>query len=423
MSRRKYLLVLGTRPEAIKMAPVLRAFEDDPEAQCVVCVTGQHEELLKPFLALFNIRPHYNLHVMTHNQPLCGVTATLLREIESVISIEHPDWVLVQGDTTSAMAASLAGCYSKVRVAHIEAGLRSHNKTEPFPEEINRRIIDQIADLHFAPTTLDKYELVREGFSAQSIHVTGNTSIDSLRYVSSQPFSIAGSVLEKLPLSSKRTILVTVHRRENHGAPLDSICAAIQELAEQYSDSAHFVLPVHPNPNVTSTVCESLAEIENISLTRPLNYQELIALASACYFVMTDSGGLQEELPWLGKPALVLRNVTDRREAILAGAAKLVGVKTEVIVSAATELMENATLYKEMAQSRNLFGDGTAGQKIANILQSYEPAEINVVPMMDKNEMQYPARSAAAIPAADLLFDTAPTFEGLDSRTPWTPGS
>jgi UDP-N-acetylglucosamine 2-epimerase (non-hydrolysing) len=375
MSKTKYLLVFGTRPEAIKMAPVLRALEDDPEAESVVCVTGQHEELMGSVLFLFGIKPDYQLHVMSHNQQLCGLTALLLKELEKVILKERPDWILVQGDTTSAMAAGLAAFYHKIPVAHIEAGIRSHNNTEPFPEEVNRKIIDVMAALHFAPTTLDKLDLIREGYSSQSIHVTGNTCIDALRYVSTLPFSIEGSVLQRLPLGSKRILLATVHRRENHGAPLNEICAAIRELATRYRDSVHVVVPVHPNPNVAGTVHRWLRGISNVTLTPPLGYQELIAVANASYFVLTDSGGLQEEVPCLGKPVLVLRNVTERREAVFAGAARLVGTSAKAIIAAATQLMEDRVSYQRMARHRNLFGDGTAAQKIASVLRSYRTSE------------------------------------------------
>ncbi len=393
------------------MAPVLRALQDEPGTECVVCVTGQHEELVRPILSLFAIHPQYDLHVMKPNQSLNGLTSILLREIDGIITREQPDWVLVQGDTTTAMAASMAACHAKVRVAHIEAGLRSHNKVEPFPEEINRRIIDQIADLHFAPTLLDKYELGREGFRSDSIHVTGNTSIDALRYVAGLRFTVEGTVLERLPLSDKRIILVTVHRRENHGTPLQDICSALRQLARRYQDS-HFVVPVHPNPNVTGPVHKLLSGIANISLLPPLGYQELICLARSSYFVMTDSGGLQEELPWLGKPALVLRNVTDRREAVLAGAARLIGTKTAAIISAATELMENAMVYQEMARTRNLFGDGFASQRIARILHTDgAPSDVAHVDLPAISD----AKSALAIPAGDLRPDTAPTFEALGS--------
>jgi UDP-N-acetylglucosamine 2-epimerase (non-hydrolysing) len=370
MAKKKYLFVFGTRPEAIKMAPVLKALENDPQAECVVCVTGQHEELLETVLSLFRIKPQYRLRVMSHDQKLCGLTARLLCELEIVINKERPDWILVQGDTTSAMTGAMAACYSKIPVAHIEAGLRSHNKLEPFPEEINRKIIDVMSDVHFAPTLLDKGDLLAEGFLPESIHVTGNTCIDALRYIAALPFEIETSALKDVPLFSQRIILVTVHRRENHGAPLENICEAIRILAVRYRDTAHFVLPVHPNPNVKATVRRYLDEIHNITLTPPLGYREVIALAQACYFAMIDSGGLQEELPCLGKPALVLRNVTDRPGAILAGAARLVGVETSAIVSAFTELMEDPILYHQMAQHRDLFGDGMAGQRIARILMS-----------------------------------------------------
>lgn len=374
MATKKYLFVFGTRPEAIKMAPVLQALQSDPETECVVCVTGQHEELLEPVLSLFRIRPDYRLRVMSHDQQLCGLTARLLCELEKVIAQERPDWVLVQGDTTSAMAGAMAACYSKTRLAHIEAGLRSHNKHEPFPEEVNRKIIDVMADLHFAPTVSDQRHLIAEGYRADTIHVIGNTCIDALRYVAAQPFSLEGSVLEDVPLFSKRVILVTVHRRENHGAPLENICEAIRIVARRYQDTVHLVLPVHPNPNVKAAVWRCLDGISNVTLTPPLGYREVIALAEACFFAMIDSGGLQEELPSLGKPALVLRNVTDRPEAITAGAARLVGVETDAIVSAFTELMEDTDLYLQMAQHRNLFGDGMAGQRVASVLMSYPPA-------------------------------------------------
>jgi len=375
MPKAKYLFVFGTRPEAIKVAPVLKALEHDPQAECVVCVTGQHQELIDSLLTLFDIVPDYHLRVMSHNQQLCDLASRLIAELGAIIAAEKPDWVLVQGDTTSAMAGSMAGCYSKVKVAHIEAGLRSHNKYEPFPEEINRKIIDVMADLHFAPTTLDKHDLLREGYKESTIHVTGNTCVDALQYIASLPFAIEGSILEHLPLY-KRIILVTVHRRENHGERLEDICRAVRVVADKYEDSAHFILPVHPNPNVNHTVHRCLTGIPNITLTAPLDYRELVAVAQTCYFALIDSGGLQEELPCLGKPALVLRNVTDRRAAILAGAARLVGCDIEAIVSNVSELMDDPIVYQRMAEPRNLFGDGNAGQRIANILADRRSAEV-----------------------------------------------
>ena len=369
----KYLVVFGTRPEAIKMAPVLRAIEQEPHAKGISCCTGQHDELLTPVLKLFGIVPDYNLRVMSPNQQLPALTSVLLTELERVLTAEKPDRVLVQGDTTTAMVASLTACYLKIPVSHIEAGLRSHNPLEPFPEEINRRLIDDIADTFFPPTAVEKSDLLREGKSADRIFVTGNTSIDALRLVSEMPFSIRGTPLERLPLGSKRILLATVHRRENHGIPLQRICTALRLIARHYHRSAHIVIPVHPNPNVRACVHAKLRDVPNITLTPPLGYQELITVARACHFALTDSGGLQEELTWLGKPALVLRNVTDRREAIDAGAAMLVGAELESIVRAAIQLMEDDARYHRMAQPRELFGDGTAATRIVDILQNQGP--------------------------------------------------
>jgi UDP-N-acetylglucosamine 2-epimerase len=383
----KYLVVFGTRPEAIKMAPVLAALQHEPRTVAIACSTGQHREMLSQVLKLFRIEPRYNLQVMSPNQQLAGLTSLLLTELEKVMQAERPDRVLVQGDTTTAMVASLAASYLKIPVAHIEAGLRSHNPLEPFPEELNRKLIDVIADVFFAPTAVERNDLIREGKSPDQIHITGNTSIDALQHVSSLPFSIRGTALARLPLTDKRIILATVHRRENHGAPLHSICSAIKILARTYAGSAHIVIPVHPNPNVRAHVHHCLGEVPNITLTEPLGYQELVTLAKNAYFALTDSGGLQEELTWLGKPALVLRNVTDRREAVDAGAAILVGTEVETIVSTAVQLMENPLLYHRMAQPRELFGDGRASHRIVDILLHREawvgPATQTTMPDVD----------------------------------------
>ncbi len=367
----KYLVVFGTRPEAIKMAPVLRALEEDPQAEGVPCCTGQHQELLTSILSLFRIEPRYHLHVMAQNQQLASLTSILLAELDKVMRLERPDRVLVQGDTTTAMVAAMAATYQKIPVAHIEAGVRSHNPLEPFPEEMNRRVIDVIADLFFAPTMVEQTDLIREGIPPSHIYVTGNTSIDALREVAPLPFALQGSVLESLPLRSKRVVLATVHRRENHGQPLINICNAFRLLAHRYRNSMHIVIPVHPNPNVNACVHRFLADIPNITLTAPLGYHELVTLAQCCYFALTDSGGLQEELTWLGKPALVLRNVTDRREAVDAGAATLVGTDTKTIVTSAIELMENKSLYQRMAQQREIFGDGNSARRIVSVLQNH----------------------------------------------------
>jgi UDP-N-acetylglucosamine 2-epimerase (non-hydrolysing) len=366
----KYLVVFGTRPEAIKMAPVLQALRAEPQNVCVACSTGQHQELLAQVLSLFRIKPRHQLRVMLPNQQLSGLTSLLLSSLDEVMRAEQPDRVLVQGDTTTAMVAALAACYLKIPVAHVEAGVRSNNPLEPFPEEMNRKVIDVIADVFFAPTVREQHHLLREGISPDHIFVTGNTCIDALCHVSALPFSTAGTVLEKLPLGKKKILVATIHRRESHGGPLKDICQAFRVIARRYKDDAHLVIPVHPNPNVRETVQRCLGGLTNVTLSAPLGYQEMIGLMKVSHFAMTDSGGLSEELTWLGKPALMLRKVTDRREAVDAGAAILVGVDPQVIVAAATELMENEALYGRMAQHRKLFGDGLAAHRIANVLQA-----------------------------------------------------
>jgi len=364
--KKKFLLIFGTRPETIKMAPVIRALERDPRAECIVCVTGQHAELMESALASFGIQPHHRLRVMSPGQSLSQLTSRLLVELEWVIAAEDPDWVVVQGDTTSALAGALAAFYLQVPVAHVEAGLRSHTKHEPFPEEVDRRIIDLLAELHFVPTRLDQQQLIREGCKPATIHVTGNTGIDSLHAVSSAPIPI--DALRGHRASSERVILVTSHRRENHGEPLARICRAIRILAARYRSTVRFIFPVHPSPNVSAVARDLLTGTDNVTLTPPLSYEELIEAASACYLVLTDSGGLQEELPSLGKPVLVLRDTTERGAAVAAGAARLIGTQVEAIVAAVTELMEDPRTYGQMAKRRDLFGDGKAGPRIAKIL-------------------------------------------------------
>lgn len=389
----KYLVVFGTRPEAIKMAPVLQALRAEPQNVCVACSTGQHQELLSQVLTLFRIRPRHQLRVMLPNQQLSSLTSLLLSSLDQVMRIERPDRVLVQGDTTTAMVAAMAACYLKIPVAHVEAGVRSNNPLEPFPEEMNRKVIDVISDLFFAPTAIEQHHLLREGISPDHIFVTGNTCIDALCHVAALPFSVAGTVLEKLPLGRKKILLATIHRRESHGAPLKDICQAIRVIARRYKDSAHVVIPVHPNPNVRETVQRCLGSLANVTLSAPLGYQEMIALMKVSHFALTDSGGLSEELTWLGKPALILRRVTDRREAVDAGAALLVGVDPQVIVTAATEMMENEALYGRMAQHRKLFGDGLAARRIANVLQARHGA----IPIRRPMSVSIPPEATRAV--------------------------
>lgn len=361
-------VVFGTRPEAIKMAPVVQELQRHPDDfDCKVCVTAQHRQILDQVLHFFEIVPHHDLNIMEEGQSLSQVTAKVLTRLERVLDDEKPHWVLIQGDTTTAMAASLAAFHQKVRVAHIEAGLRTWNKSRPFPEEINRRIADAVSDLHFAPTETARQNLLKDGVSCKSIFVTGNTVIDALLETLKKPFSVSGTVLERIPFH-KRVILVTAHRRENFGKPLEHICRALLDIGREYASEVHIVCPVHPNPNVRATMYEMLGRERNITLTDPLSYQPFVQLMARSYLVITDSGGLQEEVPSLGKPVLVLREVTERPEAVEAGTVKLVGTKREVIIRETTRLLEDNDEYERMARATNPYGDGKASQRIVTAL-------------------------------------------------------
>jgi UDP-N-acetylglucosamine 2-epimerase (non-hydrolysing) len=366
-AKKKILTVFGTRPEAIKMAPVIRALLDDGRAECVTCVTGQHRQMLDPVLELFDIRPDYDLDIMVQAQTLAHVTCAVLEKLDTILVQERPDWVVVQGDTTSAMAAALAAFYRRIPVAHVEAGLRTNDAFNPYPEEVNRRYIDCVASAHFAATKQNEEALLREGVSPSSIMTTGNTVIDALLYIANRPFTLEGSLLAGLPFGEKRIVLVTAHRRENWGAPLREICAALREIAVRHSD-VHIVYPVHLNPSIQGPVHELLGKVANISLLPPLDYLTFVQLAKRSYMVLTDSGGVQEEMPSLGKPVLVMRQVTERTEALQAGTAALVGTSAEAIVAGATELIENTERYREMTSSKNPYGDGLAAHRIAERL-------------------------------------------------------
>jgi UDP-N-acetylglucosamine 2-epimerase (non-hydrolysing) len=363
------LIVFGTRPEAIKMAPVVRELAAHPEAfHPVVCVTGQHRQMLDQALDLFGIVPDYDLAVMTPGQGLAGVTAGVLTGLDPVFVEVKPDWVLVQGDTTTAMTASLAAFYHRVPVGHVEAGLRTDDKCHPFPEEINRRITSVVADMHFAPTAWAAGNLRREGVSAERVAVTGNTGVDAIRTVVGMPFDPAGTQLAGLPLDAKRLILVTAHRRENIGRGIDEICAALRDLATT-RDDVHFVFPVHLNPLVWEPVHAMLAGVPNVTLLPPIDYRPLVWLLQKCHFVITDSGGIQEEAPGLGKPVLVLRETTERPEGVEAGTVRLVGACRERIVEWATRLLVDAPAFEFMARAVNPYGDGHAAEKIVQALR------------------------------------------------------
>jgi UDP-N-acetylglucosamine 2-epimerase (non-hydrolysing) len=361
----KVLTVFGTRPEAIKMAPVIAELERHPGViDNRNCLTGQHKDMVESLIRLFDIRVDYDLDLMRENQTLEHITTTVLRELGQILRNDRFDLLLVQGDTTTSMAAALAAFYNGVRVGHVEAGLRTFDKRQPYPEEVNRKIIDSVADLYFAHTDMAKQHLLDEGVTESSIAVTGNTVIDALLDVAHRPFSFAGTELEPIVADPRRLILVTAHRRESFGGPFESLCAGLRQLALRYSDSVLLVYPVHRNPNVRRVVEETLSKIENVRLIEPLDYMPLVHLLKRATLVLTDSGGLQEEAPSLGKPVLVMRKVTERPEGVAAGTVKIVGTGANDIVAAASILLDDERAYQAMASKVNPYGDGTARLKI-----------------------------------------------------------
>jgi len=363
----KVLTVLGTRPEAIKLAPVIKELErQNDKFTSRVCVTGQHREMLAPFLQLFDIKPDWDLDIMKPNQSLFDVTVSALTKLRPVLETENPDIVLVQGDTTTAFVAALAAFYLKIKIGHVEAGLRTADKYNPFPEEINRRLISHLADLHFAPTSRAKANLLAEGIDEGSVFVTGNTVIDALFMILER--TEGQNLLADLPLQpDKKLILVTAHRRESFGEGLINICQALIEIIRRVPN-VEVVYPVHLNPNVRSTVERYLAGVDRIHLIEPLDYVSFVHLMNRAYLILTDSGGIQEEAPSLGKPVLVLRKVSERPEAIEAGAAKVVGTDAKSIVEETLLLLEDEREYSKMAKASNPFGDGHAAERIVKII-------------------------------------------------------
>lgn len=363
----KVLTVIGTRPEAIKMAPVAIELKNHPnQIQSLVCVTAQHREMLDQVLDLFVIKPDYDLDLMREDQSLSKLTARIFTALDSVLEKERPDWVLVEGDTTTVMVASLVAFYHRIKVGHVEAGLRTFDKWQPFPEEINRKIAGSVADLHFAPTETAKGNLLKEGVIPETIHVTGNPVIDALKMVAAMPYDMDSGLLANIPWE-KRILLVTAHRRENHGKPLEHICQALLELTKRFDD-IQVVYPVHLNPKVQDPVYRLLGDQDWITLLPPLDYQPMVHLMKRAYLVLTDSGGIQEEAPGLGKPVLVLREKTERPEALQAGTVRLVGTNRNQIVQEAEKLLADEVLYQQMAQAVNPYGDGKAAERIIDIL-------------------------------------------------------
>jgi UDP-N-acetylglucosamine 2-epimerase (non-hydrolysing) len=362
----KVLSVFGTRPEAIKMAPVVRQLELlGDRVESIVCVTAQHRQMLDQVLNLFDIKPQFDLDLMRENQTLAETTAAILSGLDRVIVEAEPDWVLTQGDTTTAMVGMLAAFYRGVKAGHVEAGLRTWDKRHPFPEEINRKIADGVCDLHFAPTETARANLLKEGIADSSIHVTGNTVIDALLEVASRPFDWSRGPLAEIP-RDRRIILVTAHRRESFGMPFRRICEALRLIADR--GDVEIVYPVHLNPNVRNVVHELLADCSNVRLIEPLDYLPLVHLMKAAYLVLTDSGGLQEEAPGLAKPVLVMRETTERPEGIAAGTVRLVGTESERIVSEVAKLLDDTSEYERMARAVNPYGDGQASMRIVRHL-------------------------------------------------------
>jgi UDP-N-acetylglucosamine 2-epimerase (non-hydrolysing) len=366
------VVVLGTRPEAIKLAPVITELRRHPDVDTRVCVTGQHREMVQPILELFEVRPDVDLALMMPDQRLSSLTAAALTRLEEVIVSMAPDWVVLQGDTTSAMSAALAAFYLRVPVAHVEAGLRTHDLARPFPEEANRRIADALATVRFAPTELARRNLLREGADSSTIYVTGNTVVDALLTVGNLPENGLVGSLACLP-ANRRILLVTAHRRESFGTGLRDICYAVREIVDAIPD-IQCVYPVHLNPNVQEPARAILAGHERISVIPPLDYVSLIHLIRRSTLILTDSGGLQEEAPTFGKPVLVLRDLTERPEAVQAGCARIVGTDRRVIVSAACELLTDRSAYDHMAKTANPFGDGHASKRIVRVLRNWPVA-------------------------------------------------
>lgn len=394
----KVLSVFGTRPEAIKMAPVVRELARNPATFFVkVCVTGQHRQMLDQVLQLFQITPDYDLEIMRPNQSLCALTSVVLQRLSPIFAAEQPDWVLVQGDTTTAMAGSLAAFYHHIPVAHIEAGLRTYDNRQPFPEELNRRVTAVLSDLHFAPTEWAAANLRRECVPRDHIVVTGNTGIDSLHQVLAHPYEPRGTALADLPIGSKRLILVTAHRRENFGDGMNEIAKGLQIIARTHSD-VHIVCPMHPNPNAHGPLRQSLANLPNITLLPPLDYQPLVWLLKHCHFVITDSGGLQEEAPGLGKPVLVLRQTTERPEGVEAGAVRLIGANATALVFWAGRLLDEPDVYARMARTVCPYGDGHAAERIATALRRAQPL-VPASPIANSPARTYPV---AAMPLEEI---------------------
>lgn len=373
MTKKKCLIVFGTRPEAIKMAPIIKLLKKESKYfETKICITAQHRHMLDQVLSFFNISIDYDLDLMKPNQNLYSLTADIIQALKIPLEEFNPDYVFVHGDTTTSMAAALAGFYNGSKICHIEAGLRTHDKLSPFPEEVNRQITSRIADYHFAPTRESRDNLLKENIDPDSIVITGNTVIDALLTSKNKIKSYSNEEiveLEKIVKENSRIVLVTGHRRENHGDNFIAICESLKELARQHDDVT-LIYPVHLNPKVLDPVTNILKGIKNIKLIAPLSYPSFVWLMDKSYMILTDSGGVQEEAPSLGKPVLVLRDTTERPEAVSAGTVILVGANSDQIIKTSNQLLNDPAFYSKMSSINNPYGDGKASARIVEYLKS-----------------------------------------------------
>ncbi len=370
MKKIKVMTVFGTRPEAIKMAPLALELRKYDEIEPIVCVTAQHRQMLDQVLEIFGITPDYDLDIMKDRQTLVGITSRVLEGLDGVIKKEKPDIILVHGDTSTSFVAALAGFYNQVKVGHVEAGLRTYDKYSPFPEEMNRQLTGRIADLNFSPTPQNRLNLLKENVPDESIFITGNTVIDAMKTTVRDDYKFKCDALNELDFANKRVIIVTAHRRENLGEPLENICRALKRIVTDYPDT-ELVYPVHLNPAVRETVFGILDGVDRVHLIDPIDVEDLHNTMARGYMVMTDSGGIQEEAPALAKPVLVLRRETERPEAVAAGTVKIAGVDEEVIVKLAKELLDDKNEYDKMAHAANPYGDGEASRRTTEAILYY----------------------------------------------------
>ncbi|SHJ86328.1 UDP-N-acetylglucosamine 2-epimerase (non-hydrolysing) [Hathewaya proteolytica DSM 3090] len=365
----KAMAIFGTRPEAIKMCPLIKELQERNEFQCKICVTAQHRQMLDQVLELFKLTPDYDLNIMKNKQTLTTITTSILEELDKIFADYRPDLILVHGDTTTTFASALSGFYNKITIGHVEAGLRTYNKYSPFPEEINRVLTGHLCDLHFAPTITSKENLLRENIK-DNIFITGNTVIDAMKSTVEQDYVFENETLKNIDFENKKVLMVTAHRRENLGAPLENICHALKNIADAYED-VEVVYLVHLNPLVQNTAKSILGNTNNVHLLPPLDLKETHNLMNKSYMILSDSGGIQEEAPHLGKPVLVMRDTTERPEAVKAGTVKLVGTDKEEIFHTASTLITDKKEYDSMSNAVNPYGDGNASKRIADSILYY----------------------------------------------------